>query len=79
MAIIWALIAGGTSGWLAGKFTKGSGFGTFKNIVLGLIGGLVGGIVFGVLQLTPTGFVGEIVAATCGSVLFIFGLRYISK
>lgn len=79
MGIIWALIAGGIAGWLAGKVTKGSGFGAVKNIVLGIIGGFVGGFALGLLQLSPTGFIGDIVAATTGAVLFIFCLRYLAR
>ncbi len=41
--MIWFLIIGAVAGWLAGKFTKGSGFGITGNIMVGIIGALVGG------------------------------------
>jgi uncharacterized membrane protein YeaQ/YmgE (transglycosylase-associated protein family) len=36
------LLAGLVAGWLAGLVTRGSGFGTSGNIVVGLIGALIG-------------------------------------
>jgi|GEM_PF-1552230 len=47
MGIIWSLIIGGVTGWLAGQFMKGSGYGVLINILLGLVGGFVGNLVFG--------------------------------
>lgn len=79
MGIVYTIIIGAIAGWLAGNFTKGSGFGVGKNIILGVIGGFVGSITLSLLGLAATGFVGEIVASTVGAVLFIGLLRYIAK
>src|SRR5260370_13681745 len=40
------LILGLLAGWLAGKISRGRGFGCITDIVLGLIGGVLGGGVF---------------------------------
>ena len=72
--MIWFLIIGAVAGWLAGKFTKGSGFGIFGNIIVGIIGALVGWLLFGVMGLQATGFVGEIVTSTVGAVVFLSAL-----
>ena len=34
------------AGWLAGKISRGKGFGCITDIVLGLIGGVLGGWLF---------------------------------
>lgn len=79
MGIVYTIIVGAIAGWLAGNFTKGSGFGVGKNIVLGVIGGFVGSLTLGLLGLATTGLVGEIVASTIGAVLFIYLLRHLGK
>ena len=43
MEFIWFLIVGALSGWLAGQFWKGSGFGLVGNLVVGILGGILGG------------------------------------
>jgi uncharacterized membrane protein YeaQ/YmgE (transglycosylase-associated protein family) len=43
LGILTWLIVGVIAGWLAGKVTKGRGFGLIGNMVIGIIGALVGG------------------------------------
>lgn len=43
MSILAWIVLGLIAGWLAGKVTKGSGFGALGDIILGIIGALVGG------------------------------------
>src|SRR5258707_12225054 len=45
-SLIGWLILGLLAGWLAGKISRGRGFGCITDIVLGLIGGVLGGWVF---------------------------------
>ena len=40
--IAWIII-GVIAGWLTGKLMKGSGFGFFMDMIVGLVGALVGG------------------------------------
>src|SRR2546423_12761491 len=44
--IIGWLLIGLIAGWLAGKLSRGRGFGCITDIVLGLIGGILGGWIF---------------------------------
>jgi uncharacterized membrane protein YeaQ/YmgE (transglycosylase-associated protein family) len=76
MSIIISLIIGGIAGLLAGMIRKGSGFGFFGNIVVGLVGGFVGNILFGLLGINDTNFIGSIFVSTIGAValLFILGI-----
>ena len=45
MTILAWLVVGLVAGWLAGKVTRGSGFGLIGDIILGVVGALVGGFV----------------------------------
>lgn len=43
MGILAWIVVGLIAGWLAGKVTRGSGFGVLGDIILGVVGALVGG------------------------------------
>lgn len=43
MSILAWIVVGLIAGWLAGKVTKGSGYGVIGDIILGVVGALVGG------------------------------------
>lgn len=42
MELIYIILVGLVAGWLAGLIMKGSGFGFFLNILIGIIGAFVG-------------------------------------
>ena len=75
--ILGMLAIGAVAGWLAGKFTKGKGFGLFGDIVVGILGAVIGGFVFDLVGLDATGIVGRIVVATVGAVLLLAMVRMI--
>ena len=66
----WILI-GLLAGWLAGKVSRGRGFGCVTNIILGLVGAVVGGWLFSRLGIVTWGFWGSLAAATVGSVVLV--------
>jgi uncharacterized membrane protein YeaQ/YmgE (transglycosylase-associated protein family) len=68
--VIWLLI-GLIAGWLAGQVTKGSGFGMFGDIIIGIVGAVVGGFVLGALGVNPGGFIGEVIQAFIGALVFL--------
>ena len=45
MGIIAWIVAGLIAGWLTGKIMKGSGYGFFVDILLGIAGAIVGGFI----------------------------------
>lgn len=79
MNFVWFILIGIIAGWLAGKLTKGSGFGLLGNMIVGVIGALVGGLLFGLLQLSARGLIGELVTATVGAIVFLALLRFIRR
>ena len=79
MNFIWFILIGIIAGWLAGKLTKGSGFGLLGNMIVGVMGALVGGLLFSLLQLSARGLIGELVTATVGAIVFLALLRFIRR
>ncbi|EDY86878.1 transglycosylase-associated protein [gamma proteobacterium HTCC5015] len=79
MGIIAFLIVGAIAGWLAGKFSKGKGFGLFGNIIVGVIGAVIGGFTFDLLGIAVNGLIGSIVMATVGAGILLFALGLIKK
>ena len=59
MNFIWYILIGIIAGYVAGKITRGGGFGLLVNLVLGIIGGVLGGWVFSLLGLAATGIIGS--------------------
>jgi uncharacterized membrane protein YeaQ/YmgE (transglycosylase-associated protein family) len=67
------LLLGLIAGWLAGKLSRGEGFGCIGDIVLGLIGSVVGGWIFTKLGIVhANSFLYSLAAATLGAVLLVF-------
>jgi uncharacterized membrane protein YeaQ/YmgE (transglycosylase-associated protein family) len=76
--LIFTLIIGAVSGWLAGQIKQGFGFGLLGNIIIGVIGAFVGSwllrtvlhvnIGSGLLSVIATSVIGALV------VLFLVGL-----
>jgi uncharacterized membrane protein YeaQ/YmgE (transglycosylase-associated protein family) len=75
----WILI-GLIAGWLAGKVSRGAGFGCLANIVLGLIGAVLGGWIFSRLGIWQGGFgfFYSLAAATVGAVVLVAIARLFS-
>jgi len=65
------IVVGLLAGWLTGKLTRGSGFGLFANLFLGLIGAVIGGWIFSRLGISVYGFIGSLAAATVGAVVLV--------
>jgi uncharacterized membrane protein YeaQ/YmgE (transglycosylase-associated protein family) len=67
----WLLI-GLIAGWLAGKLSRGEGFGCIGDILLGLIGSVIGGWIFTQLGIFHANtFLFSLAAATVGAVLLV--------
>jgi uncharacterized membrane protein YeaQ/YmgE (transglycosylase-associated protein family) len=79
MHIVWFLLVGLVAGWLAGKVTKGSGFGVLGDIVIGVIGAFVGGFLFRLVGISAGGTIGTIIVATIGAIVLVVIVRAIKK
>jgi len=43
MVVLWWIIVGLIAGWATGKIMRGSGYGVFADILLGIAGAIIGG------------------------------------
>lgn len=72
------LIIGLIAGWLTSQILK-TGQTLLVNLIVGVIGSMVGSFLFGILEIRSSGFLGEIVCATVGAIVFVYVLRYLKK
>jgi len=75
--IAWVVI-GLLAGWIAGKVSRGRGFGCIANILIGLIGAVLGGWIFSKLGIERFGFIYSLAAATLGAVILVAIARLFS-
>ena len=78
--LAWLLI-GIVAGWITGKIMKGSGYGVFVDMFVGLVGALFGGYLssyFGFGGVSEHGMVGSILIAVVGAVLLTVILRLLT-
>ena len=75
--IAWIII-GAIAGWITGKLMKGSGFGFFMDMIVGLIGAVVGGFLATKVGIAPPGQQGLLVSiliAVVGAVILTMLVR----
>ena len=65
------IITGILAGFVASKLFDGEGKGCIVNLVLGIIGGALGGWVFSLFGLQAYSWMGELVVAVIGAMLFL--------
>lgn len=79
MGFLYFLLIGAISGWLGGQLWKGSGFGFFGNIIVGIIGSVFGGWLAGKLGLGGGGLLWQIIVAAVGAWILLFLISLFKK
>ena len=80
MDLVYFLLIGALAGWLAGKMTKGSGFGVLGNVVVGVLGALLGGYLLRQLGFwTDSSLLGTLVTALLGAIVLLFLLSLVKS
>ncbi len=79
MHLLWFLLVGLIAGWLAGKLTKGSGYGVLGDIVMGVVGAFIGGFLFRFVGIAAYGTIGSIIVATIGAIVLVLAVRALKK
>ncbi len=69
--LIGWIVIGLLAGWLAGKISRGAGYGCITDIVLGLVGSVIGGWLFMKLGILGGGFLISLAAATVGAIIVV--------
>jgi len=79
MHLLWFLLVGLIAGWLAGKLTRGAGFGVVGDLVIGVVGAFLGGFLFRLVGFHAGGTIGSIIVATVGAVILVMVTRTFKK
>jgi uncharacterized membrane protein YeaQ/YmgE (transglycosylase-associated protein family) len=77
--LVWVVLLGILAGWLAGKITKGSGFGLLGDLVVGIVGSLLGSFIFGLLGLGAYSLIGRLVVSVVGAIVLLWLIRVIKR
>lgn len=72
MYLLWYLLIGLASGWIANLIVKGGGSGLLINLIVGLIGGILGGWLVSLFGWMPTGTLGTLLASVIGAVVLLW-------
>ncbi len=80
MGIILWILVGLIAGWLTGKIMKGSGYGFFVDILLGIAGALVGGFIARQIGLdVHGGLIYSTLIALGGAIVLVAILRLLKR
>lgn len=78
--LIFTLLIGAVSGWLAGQIRQGFGFGLLGNIIIGILGAFVGGWLFRQLGVSiGSGLVSTIITSVVGALVLLFVIGLFKK
>ncbi len=79
--LIFTLLIGAVSGWLAGQIRQGFGFGLVGNIIVGILGAFVGQWLFrSVLHVSlGSGLVSTIATSVIGALVLLFVIGQFKK
>lgn len=78
-AFLTFLVLGALAGWISGLISKGRGFGLVGNMIVGIVGAFLGGFVFGLVGISAHNFLGQLIFAILGALLFLWLLRFVKK
>ncbi len=79
MGVIFWIIIGLIAGWLATQILGGRAGGLLRNLAVGLVGAIIGGLIFSSLAISPVGFLGALVTATVGAMVFLLIWRAVRR
>ncbi len=79
MYLLWVVLIGILAGWIAGKITKGSGFGLLGDLAVGVVGSLLGSFIFALLGLGAYSLIGRLAVAVVGAVVLLWLIRVVKK
>jgi uncharacterized membrane protein YeaQ/YmgE (transglycosylase-associated protein family) len=78
-SFLWFCLIGICAGWLAGRITKGEGFGLLANLIIGVIGAILGGFLFRLLGFGIENSLAQLITATVGAILLLMLLRWAGR
>jgi uncharacterized membrane protein YeaQ/YmgE (transglycosylase-associated protein family) len=77
--MIWWICVGLVAGWATGKILKGSGYGAFADIVIGILGAIIGGFVMRAIGFAGSGgFFYSVFVAVLGAMILVWLEHFLS-
>jgi len=78
--LIYLVIVGLIAGWATGKIMKGSGYGVFMDIVLGVVGAVIGGWIMKLFGFYSSGgLIPDVLVAMLGAIVLVWVVRKLKK
>jgi uncharacterized membrane protein YeaQ/YmgE (transglycosylase-associated protein family) len=77
--LIWVLVIGVVTGWLAGKLVTGKGLGLIADMVIGILGAFLGDKLAGFLHVNVNGFWESFGMSVVGAVVLLVVIRVIKS
>ena len=71
MGFLLSILIGALAGFIAGKLTRGAGFGFWLNLIIGIIGGFLGGLVAKLIGFSAETLLAQLILAVVGSILLL--------
>jgi uncharacterized membrane protein YeaQ/YmgE (transglycosylase-associated protein family) len=68
--MLFTILVGALTGFLAGRYLRGTSLGTLGNIGLGIAGALIARLIIGVLGFGPSHMLGDIITGFVGAMVF---------
>ena len=80
MDLLYTIIIGAISGWLAGKIRQGYGFGIIGNIIVGILGAFIGSWLFRQIGVSlGSGTISLILTSVIGALILLFLIGLVKK
>ena len=79
MNIIWIILIGILSGFVAGKLMRGGGFGLIVNLIVGVVGGVLGGWLFSLIGISAGGIIGSLITSVVGAIVLLWLVGLLSR
>ncbi|TAE50639.1 MAG: GlsB/YeaQ/YmgE family stress response membrane protein [Bacteroidetes bacterium] len=80
MDLLYYILIGIASGFIAGQLIKGRGFGVVGNLIVGVIGAVIGGWIFRSLGFyAGRGIVPSLITSVLGSVVLLYVVNLIRR
>ena len=73
--MMWFLFIGLISGWLAGRISRGGGFGLWGDLATGVVGSFIGSFLFKLIGISTYGTIGMIISSTIGAIILLWVIR----
>lgn len=77
--MLWYILIGLVSGWIANLIVNGSGSGLIINLIVGIIGGFLGGWIVEALGWLPVGTFGTLLTSVLGAIILLFIVSIITR